>query len=98
MGGAIPLATAALKLGVMFAILLRLDFTLALLPLVVVPFLYGSLRHYARHMLDRAEQVKARESALVERVFEILSSIAVVKSFAREPYELQRFATAGRRR
>jgi len=95
MGGVFPLATAGLKLGLMFVILLQLDRTLALLSLVVVPFLYASLRHYARHMLDRAEEVKARESALIERVFEILSSIAVVKSFVRERYELQRFTKAG---
>ena len=95
MGGVFPLATAGLKLGLMFVILLQLDRTLALLSLVVVPFLYASLRHYARHMLARAEEVKARESALIERVFEILSSIAVVKSFVRERYELQRFTKAG---
>ncbi len=95
MGGAFPLATSSLKLLVMFAILLRLDFTLALLSLVVVPFLYVSLRHYARQMVDRAEQVKAKESALIERVYEILSAIAVIKSFARERHELDRFSRAG---
>ncbi len=46
-------------------------------------------------MIDRAERVKELESSLVERMFEILSSIKVVKSFAREPYELRRFETAG---
>jgi ATP-binding cassette subfamily B protein/subfamily B ATP-binding cassette protein MsbA len=95
MGGAFPLALSAVKLVVMFVVLLRLDVTLALLSLVVVPFLYVSLRHYARQMVDRAEQVKSRESALIERVYEILSSIAVIKSFARERYELERFSTAG---
>ena len=40
MGGVFPLATAVLKLAVMFVILLRLDLTLALLSLVVVPFLW----------------------------------------------------------
>jgi ABC-type multidrug transport system fused ATPase/permease subunit len=95
MGGVFPLATSALKLVVMFGILVRLDFTLALLSLVVVPFLYLCLRHYAGEMIVRAEQVKQRESALVERSYEILSSIAVIKSFARERYELDRFTQAG---
>src|SRR6187549_1851894 len=71
MGGAFPLATSALKLSVMLVILLRLDFTLALLSLVVVPFLYACLRHYSQQMFQRAEDVKARESALVERAYEI---------------------------
>ena len=81
----------------MFAILLRLDLTLALLSLVVVPFLWAALRYYSRRMVDRAERVKALESSLVERIFEILSSIKVVKSFAREAHELARFRRRRRR-
>ncbi len=94
-GGIFPLTTAALKLIVMFAILARLDLALALLSLSVVPFLYASLRYYSTRMIDRAEKVKQLESSLVERMFEILSSIRVVKSFAREPYELERFRGLG---
>src|SRR5688572_7645622 len=90
-GGVFPLATAVLNLVVMFAILLQVDATLGLLSLAVVPFLYLSLRHYARTMNDRAEEVKAQESSLVERAFEILSSIAAIKSFARERHEQRRF-------
>ena len=95
MDGAFPLVTAALTLGVMFAVLLRLDSTLALLSLIVIPFLFTALRFYSLRMVDRAEGVKALESALLERLFEILSSIKVVKSFAREGHELGRFSRAG---
>ena len=94
-GGVFPLAMAAIKLLVMFAILVRLDLTLALLSLVVVPFLWMALRFYSRRMVDRAERVKTLESSLVERMYEILSSIKVVKSFAREGHELARFRAAG---
>ena len=76
MGGVFPLTTAALNLAVMFVILLRLDPTLALLSLAVVPFLYVALRYYSKTMTDRAERVKQKESTLVERPYEILSSIA----------------------
>jgi ABC-type multidrug transport system fused ATPase/permease subunit len=96
MGGIFPLATAFLKLAVMFAILSRLDSTLALLSLCVVPFLYAALRHYSARLTDRAERVKSLEASLIERAFEVLSSIRVIKSFAREPYELGRFVEAGR--
>jgi len=95
MGGAFPLATSALKLIVMLVILLRLDFTLALLSLVVVPFLYACLRHYSTQMFQQAEDVKSRESALVERAYEILSSIIIIKSFTRERHELERFKAVG---
>ncbi len=95
MDGVFPLVTAVLTLGVMFAVLLRLDATLALLSLVVIPFLYAALGYYSRCMVDRAEGVKELESKLLERVFEVLGSIKVVKSFARERHELDRFSRAG---
>ena len=93
-GGVFPLALALLNLGVMFGVLAYLDRTLALLSLTVVPFLYLFLHHSAT-MTDRAEQVKSLESTLIERAFEILSSVAAVKSFAREPHELARFTQSG---
>jgi ATP-binding cassette subfamily B protein/subfamily B ATP-binding cassette protein MsbA len=95
LGGVFPLATALLKLTVMFVILLRLDTALALLSLSIAPFLYACLRYYSLRMTDRAERVKARESELIERAFEILSSIKAVKSFARERHELARFVRTG---
>jgi ATP-binding cassette subfamily B protein/subfamily B ATP-binding cassette protein MsbA len=49
MSGVFPLATAATTLVVMFAVLLKLDVTVALLSLSVVPFLYLCLRYYTRH-------------------------------------------------
>ena len=94
-GGVFPLTLATLNLGIMFAVLLYVDLTLALLSLVVAPFLYVSLRFYSRTMLDRAERVKALESTLIERAFEVLSSVAAVKSFTREHHELARFSSAG---
>ena len=95
MGGVFPLAVSALKLTVMFAILAQLDLSLALLSLAVVPFLYASLRYYSTKMIDRAEKVKQAESSLVERMFEILSSVRIVKSFAREAHEVARFTAVG---
>ena len=96
-GGVFPLTVAAMNLGLMFAVLLYLDTTLALLSLSVAPFLYLSLRHHARTMTDQAERVKSLESGLIERILDVLSSIAAVKSFTRERYELDRFADAGDR-
>ncbi len=95
MAGFLPMVTAFLKLVVMFAILARLDLSLALLSLAVVPFLFVSLRYYSAKMIDRAEQVKELESSLLARAYETLSSIRVVKSFAREGYELSRFVASG---
>jgi ABC-type multidrug transport system fused ATPase/permease subunit len=91
MTGLFPLASAALTLIVMLTILVRLDATLALLALVVVPFLYWILRVYTTPMGERAERVKELESTLSERLYETFSAIRVIKSFAREQHEQQRY-------
>ncbi len=91
MSGLFPLASAGLTLIVMLAILFKLDRTVALLALAVVPFLYAILRLYTRPLGDRAERVKELESTLMERLYETFAAIRVVKSFARERFEQERF-------
>ncbi len=95
MSGMFPLASSFITLAVMFVILARLDLTIALLSLIVVPFLYGCLRYYTTTLVMRTERVKELESKLVERLYEVFAAMRLVKSFAREPYEAQRFAKTG---
>jgi ABC-type multidrug transport system fused ATPase/permease subunit len=82
-----PTIFSALTLVVMFGILLRLDTTLALLSMIVVPFLYANLHVHMRRMRRHAEEAKTLESATAARVYESLSAISIVKTFGREPYE-----------
>jgi ATP-binding cassette, subfamily B, bacterial len=95
MSGIFPLATAVTSLVVMFTILARKDLTIALLSLVVVPFLFVCLRYYTSTLANREERVKELESKLLDRLYETFSAMRLVKSFAREPYELNRYAAAG---
>ena len=95
--GGFPLVTSVATLMVMFAILLYKDVTVALLSLTVVPFLYLCIRYYIGTLVNREEQVKELESKLVQRLYETFSAIRLVKSFAREPYESERYAVAGDR-
>ena len=95
MSGIFPLATSIISLTVMFVILLRLDVTIALLSLTVVPFMYFCLRYYTSTLVNREERVKELETKLLERLYETFAAIRLVKSFAREPHELQRYAGAG---
>jgi len=95
--GGFPLVTSIATLIVMFAILLSMDVTVALLSLIVVPFLYFSIRYYISTLIDREERVKELESKLVERLYETFSAIRAVKSFAREQHEVSRYAEAGGR-
>ena len=95
MSGVFPLATSVLTLLVMFSILAYKDTTIAWLSLAVVPFLYLCLRYYTKTLVNREERVKELESKLLERLYETFSAMRLVKSFAREPYEADRFARAG---
>jgi ABC-type multidrug transport system fused ATPase/permease subunit len=95
MSGILPLATSVTTLIVMFAILMKLDLTVALLALTVIPFLFILLRYYVTTLSQQEERVKEFESTLIERLYETFSSIRLVKSFAREPHETARYAAAG---
>jgi ATP-binding cassette subfamily B protein/subfamily B ATP-binding cassette protein MsbA len=95
MSGIFPLATSVISLTVMFGILLRLNVTIALLSLTVVPFMYLCLRYYTSTLVNREERVKELESKLLERLYETFGAMRLVKSFAREPHELQRYSRAG---
>lgn len=94
--GVFPLVSSVITLVVMFAVLVKLDLSVALLSLTVVPFLFLSLRYYATSLSQQEERVKELESGLISRLYEIFSSIRLVKSFAREPLESSRYAAAGR--
>jgi ATP-binding cassette, subfamily B, bacterial len=95
MSGIFPLATSVTTLVVMFSILAYKDVTIAWLSLTVVPFLYLCLRYYTATLVNREERVKELESKLLARLYETFSAIRLVKSFAREPYEADRYAKAG---
>jgi ABC-type multidrug transport system fused ATPase/permease subunit len=79
----------------MFSILAYWSLTIALLSLTVVPFLYLCLRYYTKTLVNREERVKELESKLLERLYETFSAMRLVKSFAREPHEVDRYARAG---
>jgi ABC-type multidrug transport system fused ATPase/permease subunit len=95
MSGIFPLATSITALVVMFSILLYKNVTVALLSLTVVPFLYFCLRYYTSTLVNREERVKELESKLLERLYETFGAMRLVKSFAREQHELERYRGAG---
>jgi ABC-type multidrug transport system fused ATPase/permease subunit len=95
MSGVFPLANAVTTLVVMFTILARNDLTIALLSMLVVPFLFLCLRYYMRTLVAQEERVKELESKLLDRLYETFSAMRLVKSFARESFEAGRYAQAG---
>jgi ATP-binding cassette subfamily B protein len=95
MSGIFPLATSIIALTVMFGVLMSMNVTIALLSLTVVPFLYFCLRYYTSTLVNREERVKELESKLLERLYETFGAMRLVKSFARESHELERYRGAG---
>lgn len=97
MRGLFPIVFSALTLLAMFAVLARIDLLLALVSLAVIPALFLWLRVYGRAMRPAAQRAKELESAMVQRLHESMTAIRLVKSYAREDFESQRFSTAADR-
>lgn len=91
------LAQSLITLIGMFWILLLIDWTLALLAMAVVPFMFYSVRYYANHIQDRLMRVKEMEGESLSIVHESISMLRVIVAFGREPYEYNRFRQQGLR-
>ncbi|MDQ3179353.1 MAG: ABC transporter ATP-binding protein/permease [Acidobacteriota bacterium] len=95
LSGIIPLLISFLTLLLMFSILLRLEWSLALISLAVIPPLFLVINRYSWHLSEKNKQVKAMESQIYNLVHEVFSSIKLVKAFSREQYEQQNFFRQG---
>jgi ATP-binding cassette subfamily B protein/subfamily B ATP-binding cassette protein MsbA len=91
----IPIGSSLVTLFGMFFIVLRLDWELALLSLLVAPFLYAAVGFYSKHINRRSMQVRELEGQSVSIIEEVLSCLRVVKAFGRESYEHARFVDQG---
>lgn len=93
----IPLITAAFTLVAMIVVMARLDWSLALVAMTVTPVLFFLSQSYNRRLSLRWREAKDLESSTLGVVQEVLSSVRVVKAFAQEDREQQRYVEhAGR--
>jgi len=90
-GNGISLLSACALLLSMAYVTARIDLTLALVALGVVPVLYLLSRSYNRRMRPRYSGVKELESGALSVVQEVLGALRVVKAFGRHDRELDRF-------
>ena len=74
-------------IGVMF----YLNWRFTLIALSVAPVLFLVVYYYTRRIKSASRAVRKQEGELLSIVEEVLTSIRVVKAFAREDYEQQRF-------
>ena len=72
--------------GVMF----YLNCRFTLIALSVVPILFAVVYTYTRRIKKASREVRKKEGEIISVVQEVLSSIRVVKAFAREDYEQRR--------
>ncbi|PYK99649.1 MAG: ABC transporter ATP-binding protein [Verrucomicrobia bacterium] len=92
----VPLVSALISLVVMFSILWRIDATLTLLALAVVPYLALVFHFYAARMMDRSYRQQEIEGRIYSLIEETFSAIPVVQAFGREEFNDGRFKQATR--
>ena len=92
----LPVLSALVSLVIMFTILWRIDATLTLLAVTVVPYMAVVFRLYAQRMMDgsyRQQEIEGRIYSIVEQTF---SAIPAVQAFGREELNDRRFQQATR--
>ena len=93
----IPLVSSLLTLVAMIVVMARIDLQIALVALAVVPVLFIASQIYSRRLKLRWREAKDLESSTLSVVQEVLSSVRVVKAFAQEDREQERYvASAGK--
>jgi len=90
-----PIVEAALTLVGMFVIAFLIDWQLALLSLLVIPFLCQSFGIYGRRIVPRLQRVQSLEWRSLSIVHESMAMLRVIVSFGREDHEHRRFREQG---
>jgi len=95
--GFVQMLSAILMMGGSIALLFSTDWQLALIILVLVPVTFGFFAFIARKGQPLFKQVQQRLADLNTVLQENLAGVRVVKAFAREVHESQRYAGANQR-
>ena len=93
----LPLLRSALTLIGMFWVTFRIDPTLALISLTVVPCLYYTAGIYVSRIQPRLREVRGMEAESLSIVHEAISMIRVILAFGREDHEFRKFRRQGER-
>ena len=77
--------------AVMVVYIVRTDWRLALALVVAFPMVFLPIKHITRLIRRQGHKAQSSADTLLQRLKEVLSNMRVVKAFAREDYEGQRF-------
>jgi ATP-binding cassette, subfamily B, bacterial len=86
----------SLTLAGMMAVMFCLSRHFTLIAVCVVPPLFVVVFHYTRRIKAGTREVRKKEGEIVSVIQEVLSSMHVVKAFAREGFEQRRLAQESR--
>jgi len=79
-----------LTLGGMIGVMLYINWQFTLIALSIVPVLGAVVYKYTRSIKKASREVRKKEGQIVSVIQEVLTSMRVVKAFAREDYEQKR--------
>ena len=88
--GLVDGAIDVLTLVGMITVMACIDWRFTLVALSVAPVLFAVVYTYTRRIKKASREVRKKEGEMVSVIQEVLSSIRVVKAFAREDYEQKR--------
>ena len=97
MNGALPLISAALMLVGMFVVMLRYDWILACVALVVSPPLYLAIRWLTARIHGHATAAREAESELYSRAETAIGAVKLVQAYGREDRVVQDFRAGSER-
>jgi ABC-type multidrug transport system fused ATPase/permease subunit len=87
----LPIVQSVVMLVTMFAIMWRLEPTMTLLALTVMPCLAVTIRIFGKPMKTRSRETREIESRMMSLVQQTLNAIPAVQAFTREEVEHDRF-------
>ncbi|HEX9075179.1 MAG TPA: ABC transporter ATP-binding protein, partial [Anaerolineae bacterium] len=89
--GFADLISNSLSLFALSAVMLWLNWQLALLTLAIAPVLFLLVYYYSRRIKRAARQARRKEGGVTSVVHESLAAMPLVQAFAREEFEEMRF-------
>ncbi len=90
-GALLPVLQSAVSLVIMFAIMWRIEPTLTLVSLSVVPIQILTIHLLAGPMKRRVRRRRDLESHMMSRVEQVLSTLPAVQAYGRELHEVENF-------
>lgn len=92
-GGFVQFMADAMSVVIVLSLLFHMQWKLALVSLIAIPFYVINYKLFIRHIRPLSEELRERWDAMLGTLQEKLAGINVVKAFVREDHETEQFMT-----